>query len=272
MTTFTYDESAISRVNTGIRIGVYPSSDASASIELERATAGSSSSFLRIASMSAFAGQVQASMDDRLPADGVRRFYRARSVRGDAASTYTRTVSAKPATLLMNTVMTPPLSGTPIGVDGWISSGVTWKVGRPGAAGSIAKRLRVPFTAMMPKTSATVFRSSRAWITGGPSTFYAEILLPPGVTMTGVQMRNWGNSVVDVIGARLLRVGTTGNTVSLSTLVQTGGHGWNTISMSVTESVTSSKAYVVEVALNSSQMRLGWYDITYTAPTYRHVY
>lgn len=194
------------RVNTGIRLGVYPSSDPLCGIELQRAVAGSTATFVSVTRMYPSAGQSIFQYDDRLPDDGVTRYYKAKSVRdGYTDSAFTPVVSAKPSQLLVNLVATPPLSGASLQTDVFLSTAKRLSYGTAAVPRVRSKVLMFGGAGFLSATSSAHVRYSTAsapvsygyvvW----PTTTIRVVALYPFHMPTGSRLRS--------IQANLIRKG-----------------------------------------------------------------
>lgn len=267
----------LQRVNTGLRVGVYPSSDPLCEIELHRATQGSTGTFSVLSRWSQHAGQGILQFDDRVPDDGLTRYYKAKSVRsGYTDSTFTPPVSGKPTLLTLNQTATPPLSGTPIGVSGWLSTAATWRVGSPGTPASVTKKIRIPHAEFVPESAAESYFFSLGYLRPNTAntvlTCRGAAVLPKGVTVTAVRARMYRTSATnDSAQCAFVRLNDDGTQTSVAT-VSHAGTGWATAAATGLSQLVGDEGYVLETQLLGkaavTDARLMWAELEYTMPSY----
>jgi hypothetical protein len=157
--------------------------------------------------------------------------------------------------------------------DLFISSNKTVKVGTVASPGVITKTIRIPAHEFVPYlttanweyTSSHVRPSSTA-----ATSFFAPIVLPKGCTITQVLVR-WFKQAhpADSIDGVFMQVVSDGAS-TLATLTTTST-GWHNTSAALSQLV-GNESYVAQVNMdaNSSNLdvRLQYFEITYTMPSY----
>lgn len=145
-----------------------------------------------------------------------------------------------------------------------------------------SRTFRVPFSAFIPADNTQKWKHSTAgWVqpnsTAG-ARIVAPVVLPPGVTITGIAGRFFHANITDLVTFRFGRLGESGSITAMSTLINTGGGAgsWVTSTQSLSESVTSTKSYVVRVDFGptaaSSNERVARFDVIYTRPSFDRAY
>jgi len=143
----------------------------------------------------------------------------------------------------------------------------------------IDKVVRFPPPLFIPATDATLFSYGQKWylhpnhVGGITSIFQAPIVLPQGVTITNWAVRMYKeNHPADLAQASISRV-TSSGAVFLDQWTQTTT-GWVTHSQSLSELVSSSNAYLIEVSLAAGaagtvfDAELNYAEVGYSVPSF----
>lgn len=168
----TPDRLALTHPQTGITVGVYPSSDPAYDIQLYRAAstksgAGptsvpASSKFSELATLGVINGAARVSYVDPLPLSNTLWWYKARSVRTNVAtpSAFTTAVVAQVANLPTTAPGAIPFSGKPIQVVPRLTTNATPIYGTTGAPAYYTKTLRFNGADAQPESNTTLWNNT----------------------------------------------------------------------------------------------------------------
>lgn len=162
----------------------------------------------------------------------------------------------------------------------WAPSGAPIGVGTRSVPGTITKKLRI--SALMFRTLAESDKFTFLQNQLSPDSAFvtktlvvcAPLYLPQGATITAIAMR--AKQVAGVTGSQIVQLTKwddtpTGTTVGYATH---SGSGWQTTTLSLSEVVSSSHTYVLEVYLDNTggaaftDVKFLGLEITYTIPSY----
>lgn len=293
----------------GLLIGLAPSTQSGFGIELQRtsesgAGGAASTAATSIAELDPVALAGVPYFDDQ-PADGQKRFYRARHIAdGYTEGAWTAwTTGHLPAQFSEKDVRnaTAQVTGYPshrsismtdeyyaasaanplgseFSTSMYLPSTYTINVGTTGTPQTITKTIRVPHAEFMPMTTATDFVYSQEYLrpnsTSGTMDYVATILVPPGVTLTefASQLFRTSSSGAATASVALYRVDAPSAGAATLALLTHSGSSWQTGTAAISQLVTSTQAYVATVSLRTStsivDARLADVTLTYTMPSY----
>lgn len=185
---------AFRRTETGIILGIHPSTARNFAIEVRRSTQSSTSSTTWVTEhLDPSSGFVQYRVP--LPLSTRRYYFQARHTGlGYSAGNYTPIVSAMPVKFPL-IVSVPILRGKNAAVEipkgnVWLTSAQTIKVGTLATTGTITKSLRFAGHEFAAATTATKWVRSNAGLAipqsgaGSTHSFWGVFFFPPGVTLT----------------------------------------------------------------------------------------
>src|SRR5690348_5774080 len=166
------DRLALTTPNTGITVGVYPSSDPSYDLQLYRAASTSagvqptSSKFSELATLGVLNGAAAVSYRDSLPLSRTWWWYKSRSVKTNYAtpSAFTTGVAAQAATLPTSTPGAIPFTGRPIQVTPRLSTNATPAYGTTGTPAYILKTRRILPTEFRPESDGVTYTVQGGWL------------------------------------------------------------------------------------------------------------
>lgn len=233
------------RLQYGNVLGVYPSSDPSFDVEIQRASGSSTGTFAQIVRLDPVEGSVGMVYRDILPNDNTTRVYRARHVKaGYTAGSFTKCVSGKPSPMI---AFSDDMLGR-----------------------NTEKEYVIPYTAFVVNQSTTltgkitlgsgfIYNSQLA---GGPSDGrlgIASFSLPKGVRITGLYVTRYYSSANTTFAGNfvsLIRNTGTGTSV-IADINSTTHFGNQTLSTSVAYSPTTSESLSVWAVLGASVTATG---------------
>lgn len=277
------DKPLLPETQYGVTVGLYPSSDASFDVELQRSVGSSAStSFSKILQLNPSEGQSALQFIDRTPNDNIYRYYRARHVKqGYPNGSYTTIAKAKPDVVLTGFRDYPQLelTGGAVGADIQLAASKSVVVGSAVAGGTKTKSLFLApyfFVPEAPNTSK-LFYSDAANPNVFPSTYgaastqslYGPVVLPIGATITRVASFLVRDSTNDTAKVTLTRSGT-----NLSTMTQAGGGSGEVLSSVMSHAVNSTNqfGYSLRVKLKrggtTGSATLDYVKVTYTIDDY----
>jgi len=238
---------------------------------------------------------------DKLPVDGVKRFYRLRHTRkgwtDGAWSNWTAGKVPAPDTRGGKEPVAIGPGGIPRSYpfsDGkfalaaadaagrelddhvFIVSGKTLKVGTVAAPASLTKTLRVPHTELIPESSAQSWFVTNSFTRPNTANtvvvLRGALVLPKGVTIIAARARMYRqNSGTDSAACAVVRINDDGTNTALAT-INHSGTGWNTNASSVLSQLVGDDAYSIEVQLLGvsavTDARFMWVELDYTMPSY----
>ncbi len=255
----------------GIVLAVYPSTDTTLDIELQRMT--TSSTWAQLATWGVNGLRLNR-YEDLLPLSTLTYSYRARHLRsGVKESAWSNTVAATP------TALTGP---GPPDVPHLVA-------GRDSSAGGLTKTIKIPAAELVPRRGSSYdWYFAGAWAalssqTGdAPSTrsMVAPLILPPGVTVTKFQARLYAQTTSDHSQASFFRVSDESTFTNLTTLTAASSDAgsWATYDSSAgfSESISTDENYVIRFlgwsTANGINSRFMWARITYSMPDLRNAY
>jgi hypothetical protein len=244
---------------SGVVLGLTPSSDPTYEIEIQRAsTASSSSGWYTIAVVGPQSTTWDYQYTDRLPFDNDVRKYRCRLTKeGYNAGAWSTTLSAVPQPLPIRSLV------------------------RPSVWGKVSKSVSVQSEALMPRSTGTPWYCPGGWMamTSGAAPASTEyyyngpLSLSPGVTITGVSGRFYRQSSDDHAAGGVY-IATSSGSLDKTITVTHSTSGWATIDSTATaELVSSGKAYWVRAVLGTTggdglRARAMYIQVRYTMPSY----
>jgi len=203
----TQDRLTLTQPKYGITVGIYPSSNPSFDVELQRGistsatpslVAPTSSRFSQIAVLGVINGGARVDYQDGLPQSNQFYWYRARSIRdGWTPSAFTTAVNAQSGIIPASIPGAIPFSGRPINVGVRLSTAATPAYGTTGVPAYFTKTRRVLPTEWRGETSTVTYTVQGGWLaplTTRPSAYDVDLLLPIGAIVTGVTWRLHRNS------------------------------------------------------------------------------
>lgn len=233
----------------GIGVGIFPSSDPTFDLEIQRGastsagTAPSSSQFSQVAVIGVI-NQSEVVYRDNLPATKTQWWYRARSIRtGWTPSAFTSAVGAQSGPLPQG--QTPgavPYSGRPINVSLRLTTAATLQLASTAGstAGKLAKSLRFPAAGFQPVSSTTKWFLGPGALGGyslqastTPATFIQSYIMPKGISVTSWKMSyvRFSAAAGSTFKVVLHKVSSSGGDVILKTFTpSTSGNGTITTS------------------------------------------
>src|SRR5258708_16812226 len=263
------------RPRTGIALGLYPSSDPTCDLELQRADPGSTVTFTPIVRLGVGSGQGAMQYVDQMPQDNLKRFYRLRSGQDDlAASAFTNSVSAKPIVIPNGPIATPPLSGGKIGVSAWFSSLANINIGSQGATGSFKKTLRFGAISFIPSALGTKWSYGIGTLVPGSSAnafnYRCQYPLPIGAIVYRLAMAFQRTLVASTCTLKLYSISTGGVATLQATLTGGAAAGNQVISTSSIMIAISAADYLI-ADLKMKAANAGGNDATliYTELSYK---
>lgn len=159
--------------------------------------------------------------------------------------------------------------------DLYVGSSKTVKVGTTASPGTITKTLRVPFSNLLPGSSAAL------WTTGLSSilpnainttlTCRCSFVMPKGVTVTQLAVRmNRNDATNDVAVAKLYSADDSATATLLATCTHTGT-GQSTVTAALSQ-VVGNEYYIVSLDLKgfaaNNDAYMMYFEVTYTMPSY----
>jgi hypothetical protein len=246
----------------GIVLAGYPSTQGRFDFIIETATAAASTSWTAIVrAPPSLANEIRHTV--HWPNDGKTRYFRAYQIApGYAKSTgYTAVVSAIP-----KPIRAPFFAG---------AADILGSTATLGAA--LTKTLRVTAAQMQPALTTEKWTLNEKFlkpnVTGTTQSAFANFSFPVGVTITQVQWAALRTAVTSKMIGRLRRVTTTAASSILEASTLTTGAGVRTVTSSaMTELVTSTRAYSLQVQIKTTAVGAGqgaefnWVELTYTMP------
>lgn len=259
------DSRELPTVRHGVTLGLYPSSDSSYDVSLERSVGSSASTgFSQIARLNPFEGQSSLLYTDMLPNDNIYRYYRARHVKpGYTNGSYTTIARAKPVLVVASqSLPNVELSGLPLGQDIHLTTGNTVRFGFAGTTGSyLRKNYMFGAAEFNPITSTyNSYRLNQGYLQpdtqGGTAStkiqqFRISLGLPVGAVIRGAKVRVYVTSTVGA-GSVLCTLRRYSSATSTSVDIGTNGFGissgstlaaatWHTVSSTAFTHVVSSE-------------------------------
>jgi|GEM_PF-4668016 len=275
------------RVQSGVIIGLKPSTGTRYRIELQRSTVNSTASS-KWTSFFLDPTSQQFTYRDNLPLSTRSYFYRARQYgAGSTNSSFSLVVSAKPARFpdVWKSLNLPHNNLGNVEVLGgnvWVSSAKTMKVGQELSTGTLTKTLRINFGEFIPDSNASAWQysDSDGLMTKTTAALLARapILLPPGVQLTNFRARLYRATTAAPSTAKAFIIELTdgADTTAAGTgaVLKTMTHitkGYKTLSTGVSITMDPTKSYNLEVLLKSAVLsggRVSWMELDYKMQTY----
>jgi len=284
----------------GIGINMIPGTPSTFQVELQRAPdngGGSPGAFATIAHLGPL--PAAAVYVDLLPNDGAYRHYRWRHIAPgyDPSANWsavargipTRVEGAAAAGGLISIypiVRSKPMSdgkyalkasdtvGKETDDDLFIATAKTVKVGTVASPSSITKTLRIHHAEFVPADQTSAWHYGNLQVQPGNlnfQSFWAPVVLPPGVTVTRLRMRAYRQTTGKIAEATLWKV-VSDATSSLVTITH-NTTGWQTKEGSLSQLV-GGEAYTIELSLSAQgagagvDARLQYVELEYTMPDY----
>jgi hypothetical protein len=278
------DRLTLTHPQTGITVGVYPSSDPKYDIQLHRAASTSatvqpaSSKFSEIATLGVINGGARVSYVDSLPLSKTYWWYKARSVNTGYAtpSAFTTGVNSLAGTLPTTAPGVLPFSGRPIPVSIRLTTNATLQLASTAGstAGKLKKTLRFPAAGFQPVSSTT------AWFLGAgalggyslqasttPETFMQSYIMPHGVTVTSWKMSYVRNSAAagSTFKVVLHKVSSSGGDFLLKTFTPTTASPGTITTSTISYTYSSNGGYLFAVlTFNRAGGFLKFEEVNYT--------
>lgn len=267
------------QIRHGVTLGLYPSSDSSFDIGLERAVGSSASTgFTQIARLNPSEGQLSLVYTDPLPNDNIYRYYRARHIKdGYTNGSYTTIARAKPAEVIATrSLPNVQLSGQPIGVNMQIAATKTVKVGSQVVPASETKTMRIHAGGAGVNLSTILiqrFSNGIASRQTANTQFLQPVDIPIGVTITGAAARGNRPTTGRTWRVRLQKIsnGTLQATLWDKTSTQTGEHTISTTTISSLVGSTQQYNFLFDMASTAGgavDHITHWLQLSYTMPDY----
>jgi hypothetical protein len=222
----------------GIKLGVFPSSDARFGVQVDISTNSSTGPWRPLKGLTPAGGQWNV-VTDYLPNDGQRRYYRARHTAQGYDPSTNIVVSALPARILPGQrVEVPAFTGIGVPVDIYLSSANAVRVGSAGNSGAILKPLAISGMTFHNEHSTRNRDVSNGFylqLASSDSTeedYRTGFILAPGVNIRKFGFRAWRTTTDAQIRLQLLRTTTLGAAIGLGTL------------LSHTSTITTAPVYV----------------------------
>lgn len=294
----TPDRLALTHPQTGITVGVYPSSDPAYDIQLYRAAstksgAGptsvpASSKFSELATLGVINGAARVSYVDPLPLSNTLWWYKARSVRTNVAtpSAFTTAVVAQAATLPTTAPGAIPWGGRPVNIGLKFTTVAQINVvSSSGGTGKLNKTIRFPAAMMSPGRSGGKFilGSSGTAVpvldpgtSSGSQEFILPYLMPRGATVTAWRVQYLRFKPGGTATFRLAKVSSSGGYSVLKSINGATGSFRSTGSSTVSYTYTTGGGYLLaDISLQRAGgllnlVGLYWTEVDYYISRYDH--
>jgi hypothetical protein len=262
---------------SGIILGLHPSSDTTFDLRLQRQDTGTTWRSVQVWQGGAYDHVVV--YRDLLPNDHLRRDYRARHEKsGYTAGAWTDTVSGGPAVLPPGDPPFIPVSGRRLTLPTYLSTSATLAIRTSaGAAGAVAKSMTLPAAELLPSQSTNKWAFNVAYVSPLVASaalieLYGSVVLPPGVTVTGVNARMYRSAAGKTAVTQLIKISETGTATVLCTLTHSTTN-WQTVASSAMSELTTGAGYTLQVGLKSTagsggDARFLRATIAYSMPSY----
>lgn len=162
--------------------------------------------------------------------------------------------------------------------DLFVLSTKTVKIGTVASPGVHTKTVRFTAAMFVPADSAMqwAFNSNPVYLRPGAVNnqlvMRAGWIAPVGATLTVIRARVWENDAGDTAAVALNRMESDALT-AIANLTAAASAAWQTLSASISESVTAGRHYDIDVTLQADESvndaRLQWVEIDYTVPDYK---
>lgn len=144
---------------------------------------------------------------------------------------------------------------------------------------SVSKTIMVPHTQFISqRPESEIMRYNTIYgfpvAASGSVLAQASMVLPKGVTVTSATMRLYKSGGTCTVQAVFGRVNRASTTYTNLMAVTHGGSGWEDLTASFSETVADDvyTAIAQFTNVNSEDVRVAWFEITYTVPSYKNSY
>lgn len=274
---------------SGIELGVFPSTNKTLTIEVQSATANSTSSSVWQSQVFPPTQAADFRFTYLVPYSTRTFYFRARhpAQPGYSAGSFTPTVSAKPTALgEIQRPLMPQLTHLgnveiPSGSDVYVSSAKNIKVGTQATTGVRSKTLRVGFNQVVPALNTETWDAQNGFLWPNATlvtrTYEGAVLLPKGVVIKSfaARLRRGGSGGAATVFLKTASSAAAVTTLATCTATTVATTSFNTITKTtLNQTVGETETYFTHVQLFStasagaSRASFLWAEIGYDMPVY----